>query len=132
MKICRRFIEIKTKNAFEILEKKYNMVFPEEVKNFFEENNAGVPQKMYISIDGDDYEVRSFLSFNEDDEYDIYKPLDFFQTKTKGKIVPFAIDSGDNYYCYNKENGCVYFYASSEDKYYKLSNKFTDFINLFV
>ena len=85
-----------------------------------------------IITDRDEYEVRAFLSLDSEDEnYCITKPLDFFLNRTKAKIVPIGIDSGDNYYCVNNENGKVYYGSSSEDRYYYIAESIDEFSSLF-
>ncbi len=79
-----------------------------------------------------EYEIRAFLSLDENDEnYCIEKPLSYFLTKTKAKIIPIALDSGDNYYCVNNESGKVYFWSSDTDSYYLISENIEEFVNLF-
>lgn len=42
----------------------------------------------------------------------IKKPMDFFLKKTKGKMVPNGLDSGNNYYCVNNGTGKVYYWST--------------------
>ena len=56
---------------------------------------------------------------------------DFFLNRTKAKIVPIGIDSGDNYYCVNNENGKVYYWSSSEDSYYYIAESIDEFASFF-
>ena len=51
--------------------------------------------------------------------------------KTKGKIVPIGIDSGDNYYCVNNETGKVYYWSAGEDSYYCIAESIAEFVTLF-
>ena len=57
--------------------------------------------------------------------------MDYFLEKTKGKIVPIGLDSGDNYYCVNNETGKVYYWSAGEDSYYCIAESIMDFIELF-
>ena len=68
---------------------------------------------------------------SSDCNYYIEKPLDFFLDKTKGKIVPIGIDSGDNYYCVNNETGKVYYWSASSDQYYCIAESLDEFVNAF-
>ena len=121
------------RNIFSEVEKTYSITLREDIKTFLVNNSGGYPVKDMISSDGDDYEVRVFLSLDDSDEYYyIQKPIDFFLAKTNGKIVPIGIDSGDNYFCVNNETGKVYYWSSGEDSYYYISNSLNDFVELFV
>ena len=46
-------------------------------------------------------------------------------------MVPIGIDSGDNYYCVNNENGKVYYWSSSEDSYYYIAESIDEFASFF-
>lgn len=121
------------RNIFSEVENAYSITLREDIKTFLVNNSGGYPVKDMISSDGDDYEVRVFLSLDDSDEYYyIQKPIDFFLAKTNGKIVPIGIDSGDNYFCVNNETGKVYYWSSGEDSYYYISNSLNDFVELFV
>ncbi len=124
-------LNINTK-VFEEAEKTYSISLREDIKAFLEKNSGGYPIKDIIISDGDEYEVRVFMSLDESaDSYYIQKPLDYFLKKTKGKIVPIGIDSGDNYYCVNNETGKVYYWSAAEDSYYCISVSLDDFIQFF-
>ena len=98
------------KKIFEDAEKTYSITIRSEIKDFLGENSGGYPVKDIIVSDGEEYEVRVFMSLDESDKnYYILKPMDYFLKKTKGKIIPIGIDSGDNYYCVNNETGKVYY-----------------------
>ena len=113
-------------------EKKYSITIRKDIKNFISVNAGGYPTKDVIVADGDEYEVRVFLSLDsEDKNYCVTKPLDFFLNKTKAKIVPIGLDSGDNYYCVNNENGIVYYWCASEDSYYCIAESIEKFVALF-
>lgn len=113
-------------------EKQYSITIRKDVKDFILANAGGYPTKDVIVADSDEYEVRVFLSLDpEDKNYCIAKPLDFFLNKTKAKIVPIGIDSGDNYYCVNNETGKVYYWGASEDSYYCIAETLNKFVSLF-
>jgi len=112
--------------------KKRSIVVRADIKEFLEKNSGGYPVKDIITFDGEEYEVRVFLSLDpSDSNYYIEKPLNFFLDKTKGKIVPIGIDSGDNYYCVNNETGKVYYWSASSDQYYCLAQSLDEFVKAF-
>lgn len=113
-------------------EKKYDIIIRADIKEFLEKNSGGYPIKDIVVFDGEEYEVRVFLSLNDEDvNYYIEKPLNFFLNNTKGKLVPIGIDSGDNYYCVNNETGKVYYWSAGADQYYCLAESLGDFIMAF-
>lgn len=112
--------------------KKRGIVVREDIKEFLEKNSGGYPVKNIVTFDGEEYEVRVFLSLDASDNYYyIEKPLRFFLDKTKGKIVPIGIDSGDNYYCVNNETGKVYYWSAGADQYYCLAESLEKFVKAF-
>lgn len=128
-KECDKNIDV---NIFSDAEKAFAISLREDIKSFLIKNSGGYPIKDIIVYDGEDYEVRVFLSLDDENEYySIKKPLDFFMKNTKGKIVPIGIDSGDNYYCVNNETGKVYYWCASENSYFCISDSLSDFIKLF-
>ena len=55
----------------------------------------------------------------------------YFMEKTKGRIVPIGIDSGDNYYCVDNETGKVYYWNMESDRYLFISKNIENFLILF-
>lgn len=128
-KECDKNIDV---NVFADTEKTFSVNLREDIKEFLIENSGGYPAKDIIVSDGDDYEIRVFLSLDGANEYySIKQPLAFFMKNTNGKIVPIGVDSGDNYYCVNNETGKVYYWCASENSYFCISNSLRDFVKLF-
>lgn len=119
-------------NVWREAEKKYGIVIRDDIKSFLESNAGGYPKKDIIVSDGEEYEVRVFLSLDENDKnYYIDKPLHYFLDRTKGKIIPIGIDSGDNYYCVNNETGKVYYWIADADRYYCIAEDVEAFVGMF-
>ena len=96
-----------------------DIVIRQDIIDFLKMNSGGYPINDVVKFNGEEYEIRVFLSLDDSDaNYYIKKPLEYFLKNTKGKIVPIGIDSGDNYYCVNNETGKVYFWSSGENQYY--------------
>jgi len=125
----------RTKNDMQVIndmEKRYSIKIRDNIKDFIRMNSGGFPKKSIIRADGENYEVRVFLSLDKTDEYYyIDKPLTYFSKKTNGKIIPLGLDSGDNYYCANNENGKVYYWSADDDLYYCIADSIDDFVKLF-
>ena len=128
--ICTDVSEIKDIEVFKKYNEKYSLVFDDEIIEFFINNNGGIPNKRVFEINEEEYEIRCFLSFNENEYNSIDKSFEFFQKNTNGKIYPIAKDSGDNYYCINKDSGKVYYWSRDDDMYYYIVEKFSDLIIL--
>ncbi len=118
---------------FEKIAEQYSVKVRDEIRNFLTLNSGGYPIKDVILVDGEEYEVRVFLSLNTNNSsYSIEKPLQYFMEKTENKIIPIGIDSGDNYYCVNNEDGKVYYWSSEQDNYYCIADSLQTFILMFI
>ena len=127
-KICKDICKLREINAVENTEKANGISLPTSMVAFFKQNNGGAPINNIFEIDGSEYELRYFLSFNEDDFHSIFKPLESFLDDTNREIVPFAKDSFDNYYCINISNNKIYFWDKDTDMYNEISKDFDEFI----
>lgn len=120
-------------NIWNETEKKFDICIRKDIKSFFESNNGGYPIKDIIIADGIEYEIRTFLSLDKADEnYCIEKPMYYFLEQTKSRIIPLGLDSGDNYYCVNNENGKVYYWSANNNSYYVISESLESFVQLFL
>lgn len=127
--ICKNCTQVVNNTIWTETENKYQIKIRQDIQQFLTANSGGFPIKDIIIVDGEEYEVRVFLSLDSNDKnYYIEKPLDYFLENTKGKIVPIGIDSGDNYYCVNNENGKVYYWSAGENQYYCISESLEAFI----
>ena len=127
--ICKKVSDLNNKTVIEEMGELYNIKFPSMMVSFFEKNNGGIPMKKEFFSNGEEYEIRCFLSFNEEEYTSIRKPLDFFQKETNGKVIPFAKDSADNYFCINLQTEKIYFWDKDDNLYYNISNNFEEFIS---
>lgn len=119
-------------SIWEDAEKKFNITINQKIKDFLKDNNGGYPISNIIKVKKDKYEVRVFLSLDDNDKYYcIKKPLNTFLESSKGKYIPIAIDSGDNYYCVDNETGKVYYWSHDGDNYTLLFDSLIKFSNAF-
>ena len=127
--ICKNCTQVVNNTIWTETENKYQIKIRQDIQQFLTANSGGFPIKDIIIVDGEEYEVRVFLSLDSNDKnYYIEKPLNYFLENTKGKIVPIGIDSGDNYYCVTNENGKVYYWSAGENQYYCISESLEAFI----
>lgn len=128
--ICTDVKPISDELAIDKIEDKYDIDFSKEFKTFFLENNGGIPINNIFEVNGKEYEIRCFLSFNKGEYNSINIPLASFWEETKGKIIPIAKDSSDCYYCINIENGKVYFWDKDDNLYYCIAQTLPEFLEI--
>lgn len=92
------------------LEQKYNIQFPKELLELSEMDGC-----YNFSVNNEQYEIRHFLTFKEDKYFSVKLSLQSFIEEYNGKFIPFAVDSGDSYYCYNTKNKSIYYGFQDED-----------------
>lgn len=113
------------KNSVDKFEEKYDLSLPEDFKKCVIENNGGRPRPNSIETeDGNEFDVKALLSYNEDDKENIYKIIDYFISVFLGKLIPFASDSAGNYYCF--KNKKVVLWTQDNDIIF-VCNSFSDF-----
>lgn len=128
--VCIDVKPIADELAIDRIEDKYEIDFSNEFKTFFKENNGGIPLKNMFKVNGREYEIRCFLSFNDGEYNSIKKPMASFLEETHGKIVPVAKDSSDCYFCINVENGKIYFWDKDDNLYYCIAQTLSEFIEM--
>lgn len=118
--------------VWDMLENRYSVIVLPQIKEFMALNGGRRPKQRVISIDGQDYRIRVFLSLDPSNPYYyIEKPLESFLSQTSHKIIPIGIDSGDNYYCVNNETGKVYYWSANLDEYFCISDSLDSFSETF-
>lgn len=125
--ICTDVSKLVDPNRIDEIGMLYGIKFESDFKEFIMKNNGGIPINSSVLINGKEYEIRCFMSFNKDEYNSIDLAIESFQKETKGKIYPIAKDSGDNYFCINRENGKVYFWNKDDNLYYRLTDSFQEF-----
>ena len=82
------------------LEQDYGVSISSKLKECILSNNGGRPKPNALQLkNGQEYDVKLLLSYNESDSENIYRVIRFFVEKFNGKAIPFATDSAGNYYC---------------------------------
>ena len=91
--------------AINALEEKYKFFLSDELRNCILSNNGARPRPNVIRLqNGEENDVKTFLSYNRGDTENIYKVIDYFIKEYNGTLIPFAIDSAGNYYCEKGKN----------------------------
>lgn len=123
----KRIKPLKNKNAVQEFLQKYNCTLSKELKECITVNNGGRPYPDVISLDnGDEFDVKSLLSFNKTDRENIYKVIDYFMKQYHGEIVPFASDSAGNYYCEKDEKVVLWM---QDGEMILVADSFVEFLN---
>ena len=101
------------------------------IKNFITKHSGKRPKNDLITVNGEQYEVRTFFSLNLNDvHWYIERPMTAFIEKTNCKYIPIAIDSGDNYYCADNNTGKVYYWSSEVDELHPIADSVKEFERL--
>lgn len=101
------------------------------ITNFITKYSGKRPKNNIIIVNGEEYEVRTFFSLDPNAlHWYIEYPMTMFIEKTKGKLIPIAIDSGDNYYCADNVTGKVYYWSSEMDEIHLIANSIKEFDEL--
>lgn len=101
-------IALNNEDSIDKIKSKLNIEIPEDLINLIKNYNGGYPNKSSFNIK--DYGTTDFkclLSYNEEDDENIYDIIDYFIDKYNGGVLPFACDSGDGYYCIS-DKGIIY------------------------
>ncbi len=90
-------------------------------------NNGGrpVPNKV-DAADGQIYDIKHLLSYNEEDGENIYLVIDYFASNYDGALIPFAIDSGSNYFC--EKDGRIVVWTQEDECMVDIADSFEAFL----
>ena len=114
-------------NEFSLL---VDYVFSDEYLDFIDEHNGGRPDKRnFTTIEGNEYKLKTFLSFNKDDMDNIWDIVDWSDDLIQGKKeIPFAIDYYDNLICFNCEDNKIVFCDTETSEIEEIADDFEDFL----
>lgn len=125
----RRIKPLENANAVNEFEKKYGFSLPADLKDCIMRNNAGRPSKnLFVVGNGVEFEIKSLLSYNENDTENVYNVIGYFIEKYGHSMLPFALDSGNNYYCV-KDNKIILWTQDGEN-ILPVCNSWTEMENL--
>lgn len=113
-------------NAIQQLEKKYGVKLSKALADCIRANNGGRPKPNAVPFkNGGESDMKMLLSYNEEDLENIYRVIGFFVQNYKGRLVPFATDSGGNYYC---EMGKQIVYWTQGGEIYPVCDSFEELL----
>ena len=106
-----------TINDIEFIESQFSFQFPNDFKEHYLEYNGGKPEKSFFILNDTIYGIQLFLSIkngNQTIENDV-QDLKVDDSILPDKLIPFAIDSSGNYFCFSKKEadfGVIYYWDS--------------------
>ena len=115
----KRKIELEDVEVFNELERKYNISFPDELKEFIIKYNRATPEKPRFMVGTTERVFGSVFSFNRSDRSitgitTIFPMLEMFEfeslTDKLQKNIPFPIDPFGNFIAYSVKDGTVVFW----------------------
>lgn len=106
---------------------KYAICLPDDFIEFMSDEKRHMYEHCVFDIDDEKYEIRFFLDYSD---IKSLTSVEYFMKNTKKKILPFAKDSFDNYFCINVENSMVYLWDQEEDLYYLLADSFEEILDM--
>ena len=113
-------------NEFEDMVK-YN--FCDSFKQLVVKNNGGRPSnKLFVTYQGKEHAIKSFLSFNKDDKETVWNVLEYNKYELFG-FIPFAIDNFGNLICFQKGNDSIVFLNHESFCIDFIANNFDAFMN---
>lgn len=113
--------------SIEKLEANYQMQIPEDLKSCITAHNGGRPSPNIITTaSGDEYDLKLMLSYNPNDIETVYKVMDFFSVQG---LLPFAADSGGNYFCIALQTMKIVLWVES-GKIIPLCDSFPSFLEM--
>lgn len=89
------------------LQAKYNIIFPEELKNYYLENNG---KKIYLCVFGEEkqYEISKILPLCDKNSVESIKDSELIDGFIASDMIPFAMDRGGDYYYWNSIDKGIY------------------------
>lgn len=111
-------LELEDESSIDKIKKQFKIDLPEELIKLIKNYNGAYPNKSNCDISGfGTTDFKCLLSYNENDDENIYDVIEYFTNKYNGEIIPFASDSGSGYYCIS-DKGVIYIY---DEKIYLVS-----------
>lgn len=98
--------------------------YKEFIKNF---NGARPVKSEYTDSEGKEYELKTFLSFNEDDKENVFKVNEWLDEELIGNYYAIASNPEGNYLVIDKENK-IYLWNHESGAITTVANSFTNFI----
>ena len=87
-------------NTIDYVENNFTVKLPPELRDLILKHNGGYPSLSRCDVPGyGETDFKMLLSYNDDDDENIFEVLDYFVKKYHKRVIPFASDSGSGYFC---------------------------------
>ncbi|MFA9558150.1 SMI1/KNR4 family protein [Evansella sp. AB-rgal1] len=117
-------------NSIKLFEQEKGFSVPTELKELVKKHNGGRPSPNEINtVDGTELEVKGLLSFNKEDVENIYDVVDYFKGNFNNTLLPFATESGGNFYCINLTNNSIIFWEHETNEQIPVARNLKDFLS---
>ena len=121
--------KLSSQSLIDRYETAYHFRFPETYRKCISVNNGGRPDKRrFITQNNNEYVLKSFLSFNMEDQETIWKITDWNKEELTDQYIPFAIDNFGNLICFQKSNSAIVFIQLEDISLEFISETFDKFI----
>lgn len=121
-------IPLKDDMIIDIFEIENAYSLPSDFKEFIKKNNSGMPLVNTFDTDKTkERNIKCILSFNKEDEENIYEFINLFKKNNYLEMLPFAIDSFGNFICFENEK-VVFWNCELETKEY-IADSFSKFLD---
>lgn len=128
-KILWKFSEpLQYENVLDDFEIEYAFRISDEFKQFITECNGGVPNKNIFDVPQVGKVLANLLSFNKDDDENVYLVLGNFIKNEKLYALPFATDGFGNYICLKGQE--IAFWNHETDSMDKIADSLEAFLNM--
>lgn len=123
VKTLKRYKNI---DDFEML---VNYKFPDVFRECVVKYNGGRPDKRGFDTNKQKKrELKSFLSFNQEDRETVWKIFDWNKVNLFGKYVPFAIDNFGNLICFDVNDSHIIFWNHENNSVEYVAKSFNVFL----
>lgn len=128
MKEWRYIKPLVTESLISDAEDKLGYKFTDSYVDLVKKYNGGRPPvSVFSTTTSQEKTIKSFLSFNPDDEENIIR-LNRGVAEISKLLVAFAIDNFGNYICFDKQHDMVYFLDFETGKTDLIDKTFSDFL----
>ncbi|MEG0297529.1 MAG: SMI1/KNR4 family protein [Clostridium sp.] len=128
--IWKRVKKLSSINSINKFEQDYGITLPDLLKEFIIINNGGRPSLDITKTEaGREVEIKSLLSFNQEDTENIYNVIEYFKKEFNGTIVPIATEPSGDYFCIDITTGSIVYWDQETNAVTFISKNFNEFIN---
>ena len=93
--------KLSSQSLIDSYEQTCHFKFPEAYRKCVSVNNGGRPDRRnFVTQSGKEHVLKSFLSFNMEDQETIWKITDWNKEELTDQYIPFAIDNFGNLICF--------------------------------